>query len=78
MNSQPSFQKDLLPSQQELESVRAYIKKTWKTLTRSQAHILDAAKDTKLDHRPGTPWPIYISTREDCSQVEQLDGLHCI
>jgi alpha,alpha-trehalase len=71
MTSQRLLQSGLLPSQQQLESVRAYIKRTWKTLTRSQAHILDAARDPKLDRPPGKPWPIYISPQEDRCQIEQ-------
>ena len=71
MNSQSQLQGNFLPYLSELESVKIYIKKTWKTLTRSHAHILDAAKDSKLDHPLGTPWPVYISPQEDYSQVEE-------
>ncbi len=60
-----------IPPQTQVQAVRAYIKQTWTTLRRSQAHILAAAQDPKLDHPLGTPWPVYISPREDRDRVEQ-------
>ena len=71
MNRQTQLRNHLLPYFSEIESVKIYIKKTWKTLTRSHAHILDAAKDPKLEHFPGKPWPVYISLQEDFFEVEQ-------
>lgn len=56
---------------EQLGAVRAYIQQTWATLRRSHAHILDAAKDAKLDHQPGSFWPVYISPREDRERVAQ-------
>lgn len=53
----------------QAQAVRNYIKQTWKTLSRSQAHILEAAQDSKVDHVPGTPWPVYISPLEDQAAV---------
>ncbi len=43
----------------------------WKTLSRDRSHILEAAKDSKLDHKPGSCWPVYISGREKVEEVEQ-------
>lgn len=58
----------LLPAAQ-IQAIRKYIKTTWQTLSRSQAHILEAAKDSKIDHTPGQPWPVYISALEDMRTV---------
>ncbi|MEB3358343.1 MAG: trehalase family glycosidase [Synechococcales bacterium] len=59
-----------LPSRDRLKALRAYIKATWTTLTRTQSHILDAAKDSKLNHEAGTPWPVHVSPHEDIDQVK--------
>ncbi|MEH2435060.1 MAG: trehalase family glycosidase [Nostoc sp.] len=56
----------------QIDTVRAHIKKTWKTLTRSHEHLLQSAKDTKLDHKPGTPWLVYISPLEDCPNIQTV------
>jgi alpha,alpha-trehalase len=53
-----------------VHSVRAYIKHTWRTLSRSLSHILEAARDEKVEHVPGKRWPVYISNREDRYTVE--------
>jgi len=50
--------------------MRTYIKRTWQTLSRDHSHILEAARDSKIDHLPGSPWPVYISPKEDCTQVD--------
>lgn len=55
----------------QIEAVRAYIKATWKTLSRNHVHIVDAARDPKLDHVEGKPWPIYISGKEDPATVRR-------
>ncbi|MBH8563150.1 alpha,alpha-trehalase [Nostoc sp. CENA67] len=54
----------------QIYAVRRYIKKTWKTLTRSHEHLLQSAKDTKLEHKSDTPWIVYISPQEDCPNVQ--------
>ncbi|MGP1382561.1 MAG: trehalase family glycosidase [Thainema sp.] len=59
----------LLPPSEDIEAVRDYIKRTWKTLTRSTEHILAAAKDSKVDHERNTRWPVYISIKEDIERV---------
>ncbi|MBD6614579.1 alpha,alpha-trehalase [Komarekiella sp. 'clone 1'] len=56
----------------QIDAVRAHIKKTWKTLTRSHEHLLQSAKDTKLDHKTETPWIVYISPQEDCPNVQTV------
>ncbi|BCL36620.1 trehalase family glycosidase [Nostoc sp. MS1] len=55
-----------------ITAVRTYIKKTWKTLTRSHEHLLESAQDTKLEHPPNTPWLVYISPQEDCNTVKSV------
>jgi alpha,alpha-trehalase len=53
----------------QIQAVRAYIKQTWQTLSRSEAHILEAARDSKVEHAPDTPWPVYISAWENQDAV---------
>jgi hypothetical protein len=48
VNSQDLTQKEAFLSPEKIKAVRAYIKETWKTLSRSHEHILDAARDPKL------------------------------
>ncbi|GBE90672.1 trehalase family glycosidase [Nostoc cycadae] len=55
-----------------ITAVRTYIKQTWKTLTRSHQHLLESAQDTKLEHKPNTPWLVYISPQEDCNTVKSV------
>ncbi|MEH2264365.1 trehalase family glycosidase [Nostoc sp.] len=56
----------------QINKVRFHIKKTWKTLTRSHEHLLQSAKDTKLDHKTDTPWIVYISPLEDCPNIQRV------
>ncbi len=70
MTAKISLPTDLFPSKQEIEAVRDYIKRTWKTLTRNHAHLLDAAEDPKLNHISGKSWPIYISPQEDFAAIK--------
>jgi alpha,alpha-trehalase len=58
------------PTAWQVKSVRAYIKHSWKTLSRSLSHILEAARDEKVEHFPGKRWPVYISPQEDRYTVE--------
>lgn len=64
--SAPAIESPIL----QVDAVRAYIKTSWQTLSRSLSHILEAAQDEKIDHVPGTPWPVYISAQEDRYTVE--------
>ncbi|MBD2091628.1 alpha,alpha-trehalase [Microcoleus sp. FACHB-1515] len=59
-----------LPSIAQIQAVRRYIKATWKTLTRSQEHILDAARDPKF-HAEIDRYPVYVSPQEDRDAIEQ-------
>lgn len=56
----------------QIQSVRTYIKQTWKTLTRSHHHLLQSAQDIKLEHKSNTPWLVYISPQEDCNTVKSV------
>jgi alpha,alpha-trehalase len=59
------------PSAERLAPVRAYIKKSWQTLTRSTRDLARAAPDPKFPREPGKPWPVYLSPKEDRARVER-------
>jgi alpha,alpha-trehalase len=66
---------DQLPSAERLAPLRAYIKKSWETLTRSTRDLARAAPDPKFPREPGKPWPVYLSAKEDRARVErELSG----
>lgn len=54
----------------QVHSIRAYIKTSWQTLSRSLSHVLEAARDEKVDHESDRRWPVYISSQEDYASVE--------
>ncbi len=58
-------------SEARLAAIRKYIKDGWTTLSRSTQDLVRAAPDPKLHLPPGTPWPVYISAREDKARVER-------
>ncbi len=58
-----------LPAPEQLDTLRAYIDTTWTTLTRSHDDLLEALADEKIDHEPGTPWPLYVAASEDTAAV---------
>jgi alpha,alpha-trehalase len=66
MNISPPY-----PNPAQIQAVKAYIKQTWKTLYRSHAHLLEAARDSKVEHSPGKPYLVYISPQEDRANIEQ-------
>jgi alpha,alpha-trehalase len=56
--------------------IRAYIRTSWTTLTRSTKDLPAAARDPKLPRKPGEPWPVYLSPREDlATRGAELRGL---
>lgn len=59
------------PGFSRLNALRDYIRRTWRDLTRSHEHLLDAASDLKVEHAPQSRWPVYISPKEDCARVER-------
>ncbi|MEF8816072.1 MAG: trehalase family glycosidase [Salinibacter sp.] len=60
-----------LPAPDQLDTLRAYIDRTWGTLTRSHEDLLKALPDDKVDREPGTPWPLYVAASEDTAAVGQ-------
>lgn len=58
-----------LPSAAQVTELRKYIKSGWTTLSRSNRDLPTAAKDPKLPREPGSPWPVYVSAREDRERV---------
>ncbi len=60
-----------LPAPERLDTLRSYIDRTWGTLTRSHDDLLAALPDEKVDHAPGTPWPLYVAASEDTAAVGQ-------
>jgi alpha,alpha-trehalase len=55
----------------QLQSIRRYIKQSWRTLSRSNAQLAAAAVDPKFPAPEGGRWPVYVSRREDVRGVEQ-------
>jgi alpha,alpha-trehalase len=53
-----------------LAKLRAYIHDTWPVLTRSLRDLPRAAIDPKADHRPGTPWPVYLPPDTDAAEID--------
>lgn len=66
----PSIVTTAPPTPEQIAAIRTYIRDNWQTLSRSLAHVLEAAKDAKIDHVPGQPWPLYISNRQEQVAVE--------
>jgi alpha,alpha-trehalase len=58
-----------LPPAAQLAELRQHIKTAWSTLTRSTRDLPAAAIDPKLPRPPGSPWPVYVSRRENRSRV---------
>lgn len=56
---------------EQIQAVKIYIKQTWKTLYRSHQHLLQAARDPKLEHAEGQPYLVYISPQEDRDSIER-------
>jgi hypothetical protein len=54
----------------QLQSIRKYIKESWRTLMRSNARLADAAVDPKFHATGGGRWPVYLSRKENLKQVE--------
>src|SRR5262245_35568204 len=65
-----------LPSDQQIDEVRKYIKTGWTTLSRSARDLPAAAPDPKLPRKPGQPWPVYVSAKEDRNRLaRELAGV---
>jgi alpha,alpha-trehalase len=61
----------IFPQPEQIQAVKTYIKQTWKTLYRSHKHLLQAARDPKLEHPEGQPYLVYISPQEDKESIER-------
>jgi alpha,alpha-trehalase len=55
----------------QLQSIRTYIKKSWRTLMRSNARLAEAAVDPKFRSAVGGPSIVYLSQKENLKQIEQ-------
>ena len=65
----------------QLEQARAYIRRSWHTLTRSNRDLAAAAVDPKFKPdegawpstvpRPPYPWPVYVARDEDPKAIER-------
>jgi alpha,alpha-trehalase len=53
------------------EPILDYIRRTWSTLTRSNRTLAATAVDPKFHPEPDGRWPVYISTTENRSRVEE-------
>jgi alpha,alpha-trehalase len=58
-----------LPAPEKLDTLRAYINRTWTTLIRSHDDLIEALPDPKVEHEPGTPWPLYVAVDVDTARV---------
>lgn len=58
-----------LPAPDRVDTLQVYIDRTWETLTRSHDDLLDALPDEKIEHEPGTAWPLYVAASEDTAAV---------
>ena len=56
---------------EHLQSIRKYIKQSWRTLSRSNARLADAAIDPKLHLPADAKYPVYVSRKEDIRRVEK-------
>ncbi len=63
-----------IPSVERIEPVRAYIKRGWRSLTRSHADLLTAIEDEKIPHEEGTPRTLYVSALEDVAEIQTALG----
>jgi alpha,alpha-trehalase len=64
-------QQAAFPSAARITVVRAYIKQTWHTLTRSTRDLPKAAPDPKIRRGPGEPSPVYLAADESRTATEQ-------
>jgi alpha,alpha-trehalase len=64
-------QQTRFPAGPQLHAVRAYIKQSWHTLTRSARDLPQAAPDPKFRRPPGEPSPVYLAADESRAATEQ-------
>ena len=56
----------------QLPAIRRYIKEGWRTLSRSNANLAQAAVDPKFKMEPGARRPVYVSRKENVRRIEEL------
>jgi alpha,alpha-trehalase len=49
--------------------LRDFIHATWPALTRTPADLPTAARDDKVLHQAGTPWPVYLPSDDDPAAI---------
>lgn len=59
------------PTSQQITEVRRYIKGSWRTLSRSLKDLPAAARDPKMHHPAGQPWPVYYAAAVNRGDVER-------
>lgn len=59
-----------MPSADEIAGVRAYIARSWDTLTRSLEDLAAAAHDPKFAKAGQVRWPVYVARTESMAKVE--------
>jgi alpha,alpha-trehalase len=59
-----------LPDAAQLQRLRAYIKMSWTTLTRSIRDLPQALPDPKMPRNPGDRWLLYVSPTESRSRIQ--------
>ncbi len=52
-------------------AIQNYIRRTWKTLTRSHADLARAAADPKMGRPENGRWPVYVPASEDPGALER-------
>ena len=54
----------------QLDSARAYIRRSWRTLTRSSRDLAAAAPDPKFKRDASSRWPVYVPHGESVKAIE--------
>ena len=54
---------------EQVQSIRNYIKRSWHTLTRSNARLAAAAVDPKFHPTANERWPVYVPSNEDTDRI---------
>jgi alpha,alpha-trehalase len=57
-------------SEARLGPVRAYIREAWRGLERTHRDLAVAARDPKVPHREGEPWPVYVPANENLARID--------
>jgi len=63
-----------LPTPGAIAELRAYIRRTWGTLTRTLGDLPAAVRDPKFPRPRGEPWPLYVTADELPRVSTELDA----